>query len=114
MQKKPQTEFAYPVDAIHGKVSKHSRVIHSCTASGGQTTYLQGKRNLVEHPVSQDELDAQDLFTRRTKAVAARRKKTASTYAADMAAYRAQLNGDNPVKGFQAYLWSLVKAEIAE
>lgn len=114
MKTHQQTTFAYPVEKICGKISKNSRVIHACTASGKQVTYLQGTRDLLKHPVSQDELDNMALFKRRQAAVAARRKKTASTYSADMAAYRTQLESDTPILGFQAYLWSLVKAEITE
>lgn len=107
-----KTSFAYPVEKICGKVSKHSKVVHRCTANGGQSTYLQGERNLEEHPMSPDEIARQALFKKRSDAASARLKKTSSTYAADLAAYRAQLDGENPVKGFRKYIWSVVKAEI--
>lgn len=109
-----KTSFAYPVEKICGKVSKHSKVVHRCTANGGQSTYLQGERNLEEHPITPEEIAANELFKKRSKVASARLKKKSSTYAADLAAYRAQLEGENPVKGFSKYIWSLVKAEITE
>lgn len=108
------TEFAYPVERICGKISRHSKVVHACTASGKKITYLQGERNLVTHPESADELAARDLFKRRQAAVAVRVAKTSPTYADDLAAYRTQLEGDSPIEGFSKYIWSLVKAEITE
>lgn len=109
-----KTSFAYPVEKICGKISKHSKVVHRCNANGSQSMYLQGERNLEEHPITADEIAANALFESRAKAANARLKKTSSTYAADLAAYRAQLSGENPVKGFQKYIWSLVKADITE
>ena len=103
-----KTEFEYPVHRICGKISRKSKVIHSCTASGKFTTYLQGERDLVAHPVSQAELDRQATFKTRSALVAARLKKTASTYANDMAAYRAQY--ETGYKSFSKYLWSVVIA----
>lgn len=41
---KQQTTFAYPVEKICGKISRHSRIIHACTASGKQTTSVVAKR----------------------------------------------------------------------
>ena len=101
-----KTEFEYPVHRICGKISRHSKVIHSCTASGKYTTYLQGERDLVAHPVSQAELDRQAKFKARQALVSARLKKTATTYATDMAAYRAQY--ENGYKSFAKYIWAQV------
>lgn len=115
--KKHQTTFAYPVEKICGKVSKNSRVIHACTASGKQTTYLQGQRDKNAHPVTEAEIGRMSLFARRTKAAGARLNKKASTYEADLAAYRAQLSptdGSTPIPTFQSYIWSLIKSEITE
>ena len=106
------TEFAYPVARICGKVSKNSKVIHRCTPSGKAITYLQGERNLEAHPVSADELSRMSLFKRRSAIVSARRLKSSETYQADLAAYRAQY--ETGYKTFQAYLWSLAKAQIPE
>ena len=103
-----KTEFEYPVHRICGKISRHSKIIHSCTASGKYTTYLQGERDLMAHPVTQDELDRQATFKTRQALVAARLKKTASTYANDMAAYRAQY--ENGIKSFTKYIWAQVIA----
>ena len=111
-QKKNQTTFAYPVDHICGKISRHSKVIHACTASGKQTTYLQGTRDLNAHPVTPGEMGARDLFNRRQAAASARIKKTSESYAADMAAYREQLKGEKPINGYRAYIWDLVKKQI--
>lgn len=108
------TEFAYPVARICGKISKKSKVVHRCTSSGKNITYIQGERNLLEHPYSSDEEAAKSLFSRRAKAAAARIDHKASTFQADLAAYRAQLDGQNPVRGFSKYIWSLVKAQITE
>lgn len=107
-----KTLFAYPVEKICGKISKHSKVIHSCTASGKQITYLQGERDLEAHPVTEDEVKRMDLFRRRQAAVAVRIKKNSPTYADDMAAYREQR--DKGYKSFKAYIWSLIKAQITE
>lgn len=104
-----KTEFEYPVHRICGKISRKSKVIHSCTASGKYTTYLQGERDLMAHPVTQDELDRQATFKTRQALVAARLKKTASTYATDMAAYRAQYEGG--IQSFTKYIWAQVIAE---
>lgn len=104
-----KTKFAYPVAKICGKISRHSDVIHRCVPSGGDITYLQGERNLELHPVTPDETANQSAFGTLAKQVGARLKKTASTYAADMAAYREQLKGENPIEGFQKYIWHLVK-----
>ncbi len=101
-----KTEFEYPVHRICGKISRHSKVIHSCTASGKYTTYLQGERDLVAHPVSQAELDRQATFKERQALVSARLKKTATTYATDMAAYRAQY--ETGYKSFAKYIWAQV------
>lgn len=115
-----QTSFAYPVDKLCGKISKHSRVVHRCTASGAQITYLQGERNLEAHPVTPAELARQSLFKRREKAASARLDHNASTYAADMTAYQAaRLAATTPeqkqaTKTFKSYIWSLVKADITE
>ena len=103
-----KTEFEYPVHRICGKISRHSKVIHSCTASGKYTTYLQGERDLVAHPVSQAELERQATFKTRQALVSARLKKTATTYATDMAAYRAQY--ETGYKSFAKYIWSVVIA----
>jgi len=111
MKPNNQTTYAYPVDHICGKVSKNSKVIHACTASGKQITYLQGTRDLVAHPVSTAETSARSLFKRRQAAVALRIKKTASTYAADMTAFRAQMA--TGIKSFTKYIWSLVKTSIS-
>lgn len=104
-----KTEFEYPVHRICGKISRNSKVIHSCTASGKYTTYLQGERDLVAHPVSQAELDRQSTFKTRQALVAARLKKTATTYATDMAAYRAQY--ETGYKSFTKYIWAQVIAD---
>lgn len=115
-----KTIFAYPVERLCGKISKSSPVIHSCTASGKQITYLQGSRDLNAHPVSADEMAAKDLFRRRQAAVAARLDHKAETYAADMAAYQAaRLAAKTPaekeaVKSFTRYIWSLVVADITK
>ena len=101
-----QTEFAYPVAKIHGKVSKNSKVVHSCTASGKQITYLQGERDLNAHPESNEELAARALFKQRQALAAARLNKRSETYADDMAAYRAQYEGG--IQSFTKYIWSLV------
>lgn len=106
------TEFAYPVQRICGKISRHSKVVHACTPSGKQITYLQGQRDLIAHPITIAELNRQDLFKRRLLAASARYTKSATTYADDMAAYTAQLKSANPVIGFRAYIWSLVMADI--
>lgn len=108
------TEFAYPVKRICGKISRHSDIVHSCTASGKSITYIQGKRNYNDHPVTPAEEAAKDLFSRRIVAVGARIKKTSSTYAADFAAFRAQMETKDGYKSFKSYIWSLVKAEITE
>lgn len=107
--KKSQTTFAYPVEKICGKISKNSRIIHACTASGKQTTYLQGTRDLVAHPITPDELERQATFKTRQTLVAARLKKSASTYSADMAAYRAQYEGG--IQSFTKYIWAQVMAD---
>ena len=101
-----KTEFEYPVHRICGKISRKSKVIHSCTASGKYTTYLQGERDLTAHPITQDELDRQAKFKTRQALVSARLKKTATTYANDMAAYRAQY--DTGYKSFNKYIWAQV------
>ena len=108
-----KTEFEYPVHRICGKISRKSKVIHRCTTSGKQITYLQGERNLMAHPVTQDELDRQATFKTRQALVAARLKKTATTYATDMAAYRAQYA--TGYKSFSKYLWAqVIEAESAD
>ena len=108
-----KTEFEYPVHRICGKISRKSKVIHRCTTSGKQITYLQGERNLMAHPVTQDELDRRATFKTRQALVAARLKKTATTYAADMAAYRAQYA--TGYKSFSKYLWAqVIEAESAD
>lgn len=107
-----KTQFSYPVEKLCGKISKNSKVIHSCTASGKQITYLQGERDLNAHPVSAAEIERQKLFKKRQAAVAARIDHKAETYEADMAAYREQYA--TGYKTFSKYIWSLVKAEIAE
>ena len=110
-----KTEFAYPVQRICGKVSRPSTVVHACTPSGKQITYLQGERNYLEHPVTLKESKAHDLFKRRLMAASARYKHDAPTYADDMAAYQTQLHeSSTPIIGFQRYIWSLVMAEITE
>lgn len=109
-----KTAFAYPVERLCGKISRHSKVVHACTASGKQITYLQGERDLQLHPVTDDEKSRMSLFKRRQAVVSKRVDHEAETYAEDMAAYRAQLKGENPVIGFRKYIWSLVKAEITE
>lgn len=78
------TEFAYPVQRICGKISRHSKVVHACTASGKKITYLQGDRNYEAHPVTPKEQQVQDLFKRRQAAAIARIKRTSETYATDM------------------------------
>lgn len=107
-----KTQFSYPVERLCGKISKNSKVIHSCTASGKQITYLQGERDLNAHPVSAAEIERQKLFKKRQAAVAARIDHKAETYEADMAAYREQYK--EGYKSFSKYIWSLVKAEITE
>ncbi len=110
MKKKNPTTFAYPVAKICGKISRHSEVIHACTASGLQITYLQGQRDLNAHPVSADELAARDLFKRRQAVASARISKKSSTYQDDMAAYRAQY--ETGIKSFRGYIWDEVGKEI--
>ena len=110
--KKQHTTFAYPVEKICGKISRHSKVIHACTASGKQTTYLQGTRDLNAHPVTQAELDRQDLFKRRQAAASIRLDHNSSTYATDMANYRAQYA--TGIQSWPKYIWSLAKAQIPE
>lgn len=107
-----QTTFTYPVEKLCGKVSRHSRIIHSCTASGKQITYLQGTRDLTTHPVTDAERARQDLFRKRQKAASARLKHSASTYQKDLVAFHNQLTSPNPITSFTAYIWSLVSAEI--
>lgn len=115
-----KTSFSYPVDRLCGKISRHSKIIHSCTSSGMQITYLQGERDLTAHPESPAELAARNLFARRQATVAARVDHKAETYAADIAAYQAaRLAATTPeqkesTKTFTRYIWSLVKAEITE
>ena len=101
-----KTAFAYPVERICGKISRHSQIVHSCTGSGKNITYIQGQRDLVAHPITQAELNRQAQFKTRQALVAARLKKTASTYEADMAAYRAQYEGG--IQSFPKYIWSVV------
>ncbi len=102
-----KTQFEYPVRKLCGKISRHSRVIHACTADGRQITYLQGTRDLTAHPVTDKEKANQTAFAGKQKKVAARMNPAASTYAADMAAYRAQY--DKGCKTFRAYIWSIVE-----
>ncbi|MCQ2342683.1 MAG: hypothetical protein MJZ75_04230 [Paludibacteraceae bacterium] len=104
-----KTEFEYPVHRICGKISRKSKVVHRCTPSGKFITYLQGERNLVAHPVTQAELDRRTAFKTRQALVAARLEKTATTYATDMAAYRAQYA--TGYKSFTKYLWAQVMAD---
>jgi len=108
MAKKSQTTFAYPVEKICGKISRNSKIIHSCTASGKQTTYLQGERDLVAHPITTAETTRWATFKTRQALAAARLKKTATTYATDMAAYRAQY--ETGIKSFTKYIWSVIIA----
>lgn len=106
------TEFAYPVQRICGKISRHSKIVHSCTGSGKNITYIQGQRDLVAHPVTPDELNRQATFKTRQALVAARLKKTASTYVTDMAAYREQY--ESGIQSFPKYIWSVVMAAESE
>ncbi len=100
-----KTKFEYPVRKLCGKISRHSQVIHACTASGKQITYLQGERDLTAHPVTSKEKANQSTFAAKQAKVASRMKPTSATYAADMAAYRAQY--DKGYKTFRAYLWNI-------
>lgn len=106
------TEFAYPVERICGKISRHSQVVHACTASGKRITYLQGERDLNAHPITSAERARQSLFKRRQAAAAARIDHKSSTYEADFAAYQNQY--DTGYKTFKSYIWSLVKSDITE
>lgn len=114
MKHDSKTEFAYPVKRICGKISRHSQVIHACTASGKQITYLQGERDFTKHPVSAEEAATRPLFSKRAKAAGARLKKTASTYETDLANFRAQLDTEGGLPTFSSYIWSIIKAEITE
>lgn len=107
-----KVKFEFPVQKMCGAPGKKSPVIFRCTADGGDISYLKGERDYEKHPVSQEEAAAKELFKRRQAAVSKRVDHEAETYAEDMAAYRAQLKGENPVIGFRKYVWSLVKAEI--
>ena len=98
-----KTTFGYPIEKLCGKISRHSRVIHSCTAKGAQITYLQGTRDLVAHPITSDESANHSAFATKQKSVAARLKPDSSTYAADVAAFRAQYA--TGYKTLRAYLW---------
>ncbi|GEM_PF-5457193 len=100
-----KTQFDYPVRKLCGKISRHSRIIHACTASGKQITYLQGERDLSAHPVTGNEKTNRTTFAAKQAKVAARMKPTSATYAADMAAFKAQQ--DKGYKTFRAYLWNI-------
>ncbi len=102
-----KTQFDYPVRKLCGKISRHSRVIHACTASGKQITYLQGERDLTAHPLTDKETANRTAFAAKQAKVAARMNPTSSTYAADMAAFKAQQ--DKGYKTFRAYLWSVAE-----
>ena len=105
-----KTKFAYPVQKICGKISRHSDVVHRCLPGGkGDITYLQGERDLELHPVTSDEIENHATFALQAKQVAARIKKNSPTYETDMGNYRAQLEGEAPIVGFKKYLWSVVK-----
>ena len=101
-----KTTFGYPIEKLCGKISRHSRVIHACTAKGEQITYLQGTRDLVAHPITSDESANHSAFATKQKSVAARLKPDSSTYAADVAAFRAQYA--TGYKTLRAYLWHTV------
>ena len=101
-----KTKFEYPVRKLCGKISRHSQVIHACTASGRQITYLQGERDLTAHPVTSNEKTNQSTFAEKQKKVAVRMKPTSATYATDMAAFKAQQ--EKGYKTFRAYLWNIV------
>ena len=98
-----KTQFGYPIEKLCGKISRHSRVIHACTASGGQITYLQGTRDLVAHPITSTESANQSAFAAKQKKVQARLKTDSPTYAEDVAAFRAQYA--KGYKTLRAYLW---------
>ena len=101
-----KTTFGYPIEKLCGKISRHSRVIHACTAKGEQITYLQGTRDLVAHPITSDESANHSAFATKQKSVAARLDPGSSSYAADVAAFRAQYA--TGYKTLRAYLWHTV------
>ena len=98
-----KTTFGYPVEKLCGKISRHSRVIHACTPSGGQITYLQGPRDLVAHPITSGETTNRQTFATKHKQVMERLDPGSSSYAADVAAFRAQYA--TGYKTLRAYLW---------
>lgn len=101
-----KTTFGYPVEKLCGKISRHSRVIHACTPSGGQITYLQGTRDLVAHPITSGETTNRQTFATKHKKVMERLDPGSSSYAADVAAFRAQYA--TGYKTLRAYLWHTV------
>ena len=101
-----KTTFGYPIEKLCGKISRRSRVIHACTPSGEQITYLQGTRDLVAHPITAGETTNRRNFATKHKQVMARLDPASPTYAEDVAAFRAQYA--KGYKTLRAYLWHTV------
>ncbi len=101
--------YLAPIDNASGKIfGKKTRFCAVKSQSGNRkkgSAYL-GERNLIDHPVSQHELDIRSTFSIGTRLVAPRLKQTSPRWEADHNLYKQQ----KEYESFKKWLWAQVKA----
>lgn len=71
-----------------------------------------GQRNMLTHPVTEDEVAARNRFKTIATNVAKRRKKSSPTYEADTIAFLTQRDQAGGIDSFQKWLWMDEKGKI--
>lgn len=105
-------KYLAPIDNASGKIFGLKEKFVSVTRQTGNRIRgcaFMGKRDTVNHPVSEHELEIRSKFSALTKRVAARlKKKDNPRYEADMALFRKQ----TVFTSFKAWLWDQVKNHL--
>jgi len=103
-------EFAYPIEAVHGKLkgSFGAAKRNTANADGEKVAYsvCYGKRNLELHPVTEQE-QARRVKFKAIQAIVAARQTNATKRVQDAAAFEAQ----SAIPTLKKYVWSVAKAE---
>lgn len=103
-------KYLAPIDNASGKIFGLKEKFVSVTRQAGNRIRgcaFMGKRNLVNHPLSADEIARHTAFKAMAARVAARIKKTSPRYEADLAAFK-----KTTFPSLKAYLWDQVKNKL--
>ena len=100
--------YIAPVDNASGKIFGKKNKWTAVTRTFGNKKkgcMFGGVRDMLNHPITEDEIAARNRFKTIATKVAARRKKSSPTYEQDSIAFLTQRDQAGGIKSFQKWLW---------